>query len=160
MPTREIISDYLTVRRQADSLVAILSEESKRGLEALDADASASLLRDMGNSAKVRAILLDDVIAGIFGVITKDWGGQLWFLTSVAVVHYPLAFMREAVKVFDDLVDGYEQVMNITHADNQLTLNLAKHFGFVIHPKEPHGAKGEDHHLVVWQKGGTNVYGG
>lgn len=129
----------------AEWLAGNLSEESRRGLEALGVEPIRALLSGLGDSAIARTILIDGEPAFVGGVVTRGWGGQLWFLTSEAVVRKPKAFMRGAKRVFDEFKAGYQALANITDARNERTLRLAKHFGFEFATH----SKGNEHRFLL-----------
>lgn len=117
----------------AERLAVSLSEESRRGLEALGVQPLQALLDGLRDSATARALLIGGEVAMVIGVVPREWGGQLWFLTSDLVLRAPKAFLRGARKVFAGVAQGYSVLANIAHAENVRTLRLAKHFGFEIH---------------------------
>ena len=117
----------------AERLAASLSEESRRGLEALMVDPLVALLSGLKGSSSVRAILIDDEVAAVVGVVPREWGGQLWFLTSDLVLRAPREFLRGARQAFSEVGQGYNVLANIADARNERTLRLARHFGFERH---------------------------
>ena len=135
-----------------------LSEESKRGLVALGHDPLQSLIDGVRESARVRVVLVDGFVAGIFGIVPREWGGQLWFLTGTVVERLPKAFARAIPDTFRYLCKGFPMVANIAHCQNKFSLNMAKHFGFKIYNPTPYGPHGELFHAVKWEA--PNVHRG
>lgn len=139
----------------AERLALSLSEESRRGLDALRVDPLTGIMDSLRISAIARTMLINGDVAMVIGVAPKAWGGQLWFLTSDVVLREPRAFLRAARTVFAEVGKGYSVLANIAHAENERTLRLARHFGFAI--TEGGEVNGHPFVLIRWEA--TNVHG-
>lgn len=69
------------------------------------------------------------VIFGAVPVTTVGGAAVIWLLGTNAVTHYPRIFARFSRKVVAELLDEYDVLLNIVHADNRVALRWLQWLG-------------------------------
>ena len=78
------------------------------------------------------AIIIDDEVAALGGVVPQSWGGTFWVMTGRKVKEHPGHFFRRAKEAWA-LLSAEEQVLaNVIDAQHRGALLLCKMFGFEV----------------------------
>lgn len=86
------------------------------------------LIASLEASHEAHTIIIDDKVAGMFGVSEYDGMGVPWLLTSDEITKIPIKFLRESRKWVRSL--DYKLLVNYVLKDNQIAINWLKFLGF------------------------------
>lgn len=76
--------------------------------------------------------MIDGAPVAIFGVVpvtTVGGAAVIWLLGTNAIAHYPRLFARFSRTVVAELLDHYDVLLNIVHADNRVALRWLQWLG-------------------------------
>lgn len=98
---------------------------------------------DLLNKSQVWEV--DGRVVCIFGVnpINDMKMGIIWMLATTEFEKYSRMFAVRCKKVVDEMIDGFDFVLNYVHSKNKKSIEWLSWLGFKIYEPEPVGHKGE-----------------
>tara|TARA_R100001509_G_scaffold74845_2_gene41854 strand:+ start:2182 stop:2637 length:456 start_codon:yes stop_codon:yes gene_type:complete len=133
----------LATEQDLDSMSTRLREADKKEVEASGGYQPEEALRlSYESSDTCFAFGSPEDVWAMFGVTTMfDNVGAIWLLGTDAIDTNPIAFLRWSRRFLPFLLEPYDMVCNLVHAENTVHIKWLRWLGFAFIRKVSHGPK-------------------
>jgi hypothetical protein len=140
------VNAHIVPARLEDAFVlsTAMREADVRELAACGQAPLDGLLFAMKDSRESFAMLYDDEVGAMFGVrplpeLGGKRRGELWFLTGHLFGQKPIAFVREARRALEALMESYDELVNLIDTRYGQALRFAVAMGAQLGAETPIG---------------------